>query len=63
MLHIFQLGEKESKRKVSPMLQKILRYDVQVTKKVVDTALKITALRSLRNHAQFLEVNYVLGIV
>lgn len=51
------LGVKESKRKVPPMLQKILQYDVQITKKVVDISLKITALRSLRNHAQFLEVS------
>lgn len=39
------------------MLQKLLQYDVQITKKVVDVALKITPLRSLRNHAQFLEVS------
>ncbi|XP_068628797.1 polyisoprenoid diphosphate/phosphate phosphohydrolase PLPP6 isoform X2 [Battus philenor] len=39
------------------MLQKILRYDVQITKKFVELALKTTALRSLRNHAMFLEVS------
>ncbi|XP_063547489.1 polyisoprenoid diphosphate/phosphate phosphohydrolase PLPP6 isoform X2 [Cydia strobilella] len=39
------------------MLQKILQYDIQVTKKFVDGALQHTALRSLRNHAKFLEVS------
>ncbi|XP_072935628.1 polyisoprenoid diphosphate/phosphate phosphohydrolase PLPP6 isoform X2 [Epargyreus clarus] len=39
------------------MLQRILRYDVQVTKTFVDLALKTSALRSLRNHAKFLEVS------
>ncbi|XP_049887893.1 polyisoprenoid diphosphate/phosphate phosphohydrolase PLPP6 isoform X2 [Pectinophora gossypiella] len=39
------------------MLQKILRYDIQITKQFVDGALKTTALRSLRNHAKLLEVS------
>ncbi|XP_037300837.1 phospholipid phosphatase 6 isoform X2 [Manduca sexta] len=39
------------------MLQKILYYDVQITKRFVENALKTTALRSLRNHAKFLEVS------
>lgn len=57
-LKLFQLGGPiEDKRKVPPMLQKILHYDVQITKKFVEQALKTTALRSLRNHAKFLEVS------
>lgn len=46
----------EEKRQVPKMLQKILRYDVQVTKKFVELALKTSPLRSLRNHAKLLEV-------
>ena len=49
--------EQASKRQVPPMLQKVLRFDVQITKRFVDAALKTTALRSLRNHAKFLEVS------
>ncbi|KAI5642359.1 PAP2 superfamily domain-containing protein [Phthorimaea operculella] len=51
------LGTQEEKRQVPLMLQKILRYDVQITKRFVDAALKTTALRSLRNHAKFLEIS------
>ncbi|XP_014354811.1 phospholipid phosphatase 6 isoform X1 [Papilio machaon] len=51
------LGATEDKRQVPPMLQKVLRYDVQITKKFVELALKTTALRSLRNHAKFLEIS------
>ncbi|XP_063634358.1 polyisoprenoid diphosphate/phosphate phosphohydrolase PLPP6 [Cydia splendana] len=51
------LGVTEEKRQVPKMLQKILQYDIQVTKKFVDGALQNTALRSLRNHAKFLEVS------
>ncbi|KAG7304234.1 hypothetical protein JYU34_011173 [Plutella xylostella] len=47
----------EEKRKVPSMLQTLLRYDVQVTKRFVENALKTTAFRSLRNHAKFLEVS------
>lgn len=50
-------GEVDKKRQVPPMLQKILHYDVQVTKKFVEFALKITPLRSIRNHAQMFEVS------
>ncbi|XP_028037686.1 phospholipid phosphatase 6 isoform X2 [Bombyx mandarina] len=39
------------------MLKKILQYDVQITKTFVDRALKITALKSLRNHSQLLEIS------
>lgn len=51
------LDENTSKREVPPMLQRVLRYDVQVTKKFVDLALKITPLRSLRNHSKLLELS------
>ncbi|KOB57161.1 Presqualene diphosphate phosphatase [Operophtera brumata] len=47
----------ESKREVPPMLRKILNYDVQITKKLVEVSLRTTPLRSLRNHCQFLEVS------
>ncbi|CAF4776077.1 unnamed protein product [Pieris macdunnoughi] len=50
------LGD-EDKRKVPEMLQKILRYDVQITKKFVENAQKVTALRSLGNHSKLLEVS------
>ncbi|XP_050350502.1 polyisoprenoid diphosphate/phosphate phosphohydrolase PLPP6 isoform X2 [Nymphalis io] len=39
------------------MLQRILRYDIQVTKKFVEMSQNITALRSLRVHSKFLEVS------
>lgn len=39
------------------MLKKILQYDIQVTKRFVESALKITALRSLNNHSKLLEVS------
>ncbi|XP_075981318.1 polyisoprenoid diphosphate/phosphate phosphohydrolase PLPP6 isoform X2 [Anticarsia gemmatalis] len=39
------------------MLKKILQYDVQITKKFVEMALKVTALRSIRNHSQLFEVS------
>ncbi|XP_028174796.1 polyisoprenoid diphosphate/phosphate phosphohydrolase PLPP6 isoform X1 [Ostrinia nubilalis] len=51
------LGVSEEKRQVPKMLQNILRYDVQVTKKFVEMALKTSPLRSLRNHAKLLEVS------
>lgn len=57
-----QIGEPEKKRQVPPMLQKILRYDVQITKKFVEMALRITALRSLRNHSQLFEVWNVIAM-
>ncbi|XP_045451022.1 phospholipid phosphatase 6 isoform X1 [Melitaea cinxia] len=51
------IGETEEKRKVPDMLQKILRYDVQITKKFVEMSQNITALRSLRIHSKFLELS------
>ncbi|XP_032514879.2 polyisoprenoid diphosphate/phosphate phosphohydrolase PLPP6 isoform X1 [Danaus plexippus] len=51
------LGHTEEKRKVPDMLQKILQYDVQVTKKIVELSQNVTALRSLRIHSKFLEVS------
>ncbi|XP_045505235.1 phospholipid phosphatase 6 isoform X2 [Colias croceus] len=39
------------------MLQKILRYDIQITKKFVENAQRVTALRSLANHSKFLELS------
>ncbi|XP_045505224.1 phospholipid phosphatase 6 isoform X1 [Colias croceus] len=47
----------EDKRKVPEMLQKILRYDIQITKKFVENAQRVTALRSLANHSKFLELS------
>ncbi|XP_073947482.1 polyisoprenoid diphosphate/phosphate phosphohydrolase PLPP6 isoform X1 [Choristoneura fumiferana] len=54
---MLQLGVAEEKRQVPKMLQKVLQFDVQITKKFVDIALRNSALRSLRNHAKFLEVS------
>ncbi|CAH2099562.1 unnamed protein product [Euphydryas editha] len=51
------IGETEDKRKVPDMLQKILRYDIQITKKFVEMSQNITALRSLRIHSKFLELS------
>lgn len=51
------IGETEEKRKVPDMLQKILRYDVQITKKFVEMSQNITAFRSLRIHSKFLELS------
>ncbi|XP_041973634.1 phospholipid phosphatase 6 isoform X2 [Aricia agestis] len=39
------------------MLQKILQYDIQISKKFVDMSHSITALRSLRIHSKLLEVS------
>ncbi|XP_053600906.1 polyisoprenoid diphosphate/phosphate phosphohydrolase PLPP6 isoform X2 [Plodia interpunctella] len=39
------------------MLKQILQYDVQITKKFVENAMKITALRSIRTHAKLFEVS------
>ncbi|XP_022118919.2 phospholipid phosphatase 6 isoform X2 [Pieris rapae] len=39
------------------MLKKILRCDVQITKKFVENAQKVTALRSLGNHSKLLEIS------
>ncbi|XP_060810566.1 polyisoprenoid diphosphate/phosphate phosphohydrolase PLPP6 isoform X1 [Amyelois transitella] len=50
-------GSKDEKRKVPKMLKQILQYDVQVTKKFVERAMKVTALRSIRNHAKLFEVS------
>ncbi|XP_041973632.1 phospholipid phosphatase 6 isoform X1 [Aricia agestis] len=51
------LGDIENKRKVPTMLQKILQYDIQISKKFVDMSHSITALRSLRIHSKLLEVS------
>ncbi|CAH0600244.1 unnamed protein product [Chrysodeixis includens] len=53
------LGQDSSrgKRKVPPMLQKLLHNDVQLTKKFVEFGLRTTWLRSLRNHAQLFDVS------
>ncbi|KAL4707635.1 hypothetical protein ACJJTC_006985 [Scirpophaga incertulas] len=50
-------GTADQKRHVPKMLQHILSYDVQITKRFVDIMMKITAMRSLRNHAKVLEVS------
>ncbi|VVC90739.1 unnamed protein product [Leptidea sinapis] len=50
------LLQPEDKRKVPDVLQKILRNDIKLTKKFVENSQRITALRSLANHAKFLEV-------
>ncbi|XP_050665610.1 polyisoprenoid diphosphate/phosphate phosphohydrolase PLPP6 [Leptidea sinapis] len=51
------LLQPEDKRKVPDVLQKILRNDIKLTKKFVENSQRITALRSLANHAKFLEVS------
>lgn len=51
------LGVAEEKRKVPNMLRKVLQYDVQITKKFVELALRTTALKSLRTHAKLFEVS------
>ncbi|CAB3245356.1 unnamed protein product [Arctia plantaginis] len=51
------IGKAEKKREVPPMLRKVLHYDVQITKKFVELALKITALRSIRNNSKLFEVS------
>ncbi|XP_031769836.2 polyisoprenoid diphosphate/phosphate phosphohydrolase PLPP6 isoform X2 [Galleria mellonella] len=57
------LGVAEEKRKVPNMLRKVLQYDVQITKKFVELALRTTALKSLRTHAKLFEVNNIYGIL
>ncbi|XP_059048971.1 polyisoprenoid diphosphate/phosphate phosphohydrolase PLPP6 [Achroia grisella] len=52
-----ELGTSLEKRKVPNMLKRILQYDVQLTKKFVDLALRTTTLKSLRNHAKLFEVS------
>ncbi|KAM3958308.1 polyisoprenoid diphosphate/phosphate phosphohydrolase PLPP6-like [Aphomia sociella] len=51
------LGVPQEKREVPKMLRKILQYDVQITKRFVELALRTTALKSLRNHAKLFEVS------
>lgn len=38
------------------MLKKILQNDVQLTKKLVESATRVTWTRSLRNHSKLFEV-------
>ncbi|XP_022821599.1 phospholipid phosphatase 6 isoform X2 [Spodoptera litura] len=49
--------DSQSKRNVPPMLKKILQNDVQLTKKLVESATRVTWTRSLRNHSKLFEVS------
>lgn len=48
---------KSEKRKIPPLLQKILAVDVQLTKKFVSFSLNFVPIRSLKTHCKFLEVS------
>lgn len=48
---------KSEKRKVPPLLEKILAVDVQLTKKFVSFSLNFVPIRSLKTHCKFLEVS------
>lgn len=46
---------KSEKRKIPPALEKILAFDVQITKKFVSFSLNFVPIRSLKTHCKFLE--------
>lgn len=48
---------KSEKRKIPPLLEKILALDVQLTKKFVSFSLNFVPIRSLKTHCKFLEVS------
>lgn len=49
--------EQQSKRRVHPMLKRVLQEDVRVTKKLVELGIKTTWTRSLRNNYRLFEVS------
>lgn len=44
------------KRNIPPVLQKLLAYDVEMTKRFVSFSLNFVPIRSLKTHCKFLEV-------
>lgn len=44
------------KRNIPPVLQKLLAYDVEMTKRFVSFSLNFVPIRSLKMHCKFLEV-------
>lgn len=47
------------KRQIPPALQKLLAYDVEMTKRFVSFSLNFVPIRSLKTHCKFLEVREV----
>lgn len=45
------------KRNIPVPIQKLLAYDVELTKKFVSFSLNFVPIRSLKTHCKFLEVN------
>lgn len=52
-----RLDENE-KRNIPVPLQKLLAYDVELTKRFVSFSLNFVPIRSLKTHCKFLEVSY-----
>lgn len=48
--------DEQERRRVPPIIQKLLAADVQLTKRVVAFSLNFVAFRSMRQHCKFLEV-------
>lgn len=44
------------KRQIPPVVQKLLAYDVEMTKRFVSFSLNFVPVRSLKTHCKFLEV-------
>lgn len=49
--------ETDEKRNIPPALQKVLAWDVQLSKRFVSFMLSFLPFRSLKTHCKFLEVN------
>lgn len=56
-----RLDDRE-KRSIPVPIQKLLAYDVELTKKFVSFSLNFVPIRSLKTHCKFLEVSYSLII-
>lgn len=52
-----RLDENE-KRNIPAPVQKVLAYDVELTKRFVSFSLNFVPIRSLKTHCKFLEVSY-----
>lgn len=48
--------DEQERRRVPPIVQKLLAADVQLTKRVVAFSLNFVAFRSMRRHCKVLEV-------
>lgn len=61
MDHTTRLENNEGgdKRQIPPAIQKLLAYDVEMTKRFVSFSLNFVPIRSLKSHCKFLEVLHI----